>query len=143
MVTMMAYFVFSILYYMDRIAIEVRIIGALIALLGLYFYITTLICDPGIPKEVKASYLIGTANQMSETSQDSEARRVCPRCPSGRQLNPGDFHCRLCDVCIEGFHHHCIFYSKCIGQGNLSSFFGALTAVCVLAVYVSGMIVYD
>jgi len=31
-------------------------------------------------------------------------------------------HCDLCDVCIDDPDHHCVFYSKCIGGGNIFYF---------------------
>jgi len=31
-------------------------------------------------------------------------------------------HCDLCDVCIDNLDHHCVFYSKCIGGGNIVYF---------------------
>ena len=33
------------------------------------------------------------------------------------------FHCRDCDMCIEGFDHHCPWTSKCIGKGNIVPFY--------------------
>ena len=33
-----------------------------------------------------------------------------------------DTHCEICDVCVRGFDHHCIFFGKCIASNNLTSF---------------------
>ena len=33
------------------------------------------------------------------------------------------FHCFECDVCVEGYDHHCPWVSKCVGKGNLKSFY--------------------
>lgn len=27
-------------------------------------------------------------------------------------------HCKLCDVCIEEYDHHCLFLNRCVGRGN-------------------------
>ena len=35
-------------------------------------------------------------------------------------------HCDECDVCIYGHDHHCVFFSKCIGGGNMLFFGGAI-----------------
>ena len=32
-------------------------------------------------------------------------------------------HCTICDVCIEGFDHHCVFLGKCIGAKNIVIFY--------------------
>lgn len=39
------------------------------------------------------------------------------------------YHCEDCDVCIEDYDHHCVFFSKCIGGGNLMYFWGTLGGV--------------
>ena len=39
------------------------------------------------------------------------------------------YHCEDCDVCIEEYDHHCVFFSKCIGGGNIYCFWGALGGV--------------
>ena len=31
-------------------------------------------------------------------------------------------HCPECDVCIMDYDHHCIFFSKCVGKGNIIMF---------------------
>ena len=38
-------------------------------------------------------------------------------------------HCDDCNVCIEGFDHHCMFYSKCIGAGNIFYFYAVMGLV--------------
>ena len=38
-------------------------------------------------------------------------------------VNPEfDQHCDDCGVCVRGYDHHCIFYGKCVGEGNFRSF---------------------
>ena len=50
--------------------------------------------------------------------------RICKRCPfnENRLMMTNEVHCSLCGLCIEGYHHHCVFFTKCIGKGNLGSF---------------------
>ena len=31
-------------------------------------------------------------------------------------------HCPKCNICIEDFHHHCVYATKCIGRGNKGIF---------------------
>jgi len=35
-------------------------------------------------------------------------------------------HCDDCDLCIYDYDHHCVFFSKCIGGGNIKCFYGAI-----------------
>jgi hypothetical protein len=44
-------------------------------------------------------------------------------------------HCWDCDVCIEGLDHHCPWTSKCIGKGNLVTFYVFVTTSCGLFIY--------
>lgn len=35
-------------------------------------------------------------------------------------------HCEECQVCVSGVDHHCVFFSKCIGKGNISYFWTSI-----------------
>jgi hypothetical protein len=48
-------------------------------------------------------------------------RRYCEKCKVFKPKRV--FHCERCDICIEGFDHHCPWMSKCIGKKNLKSFY--------------------
>ena len=45
------------------------------------------------------------------------------------ETNKNAYHCEDCDVCIEDYDHHCVFFSKCIGGGNITCFWGSLGGV--------------
>jgi hypothetical protein len=71
------------------------------------------------------SYLrVGLSNpgfaQPSITLPHSAAQ-YCQVCRVVRVRNI--YHCQDCNVCIEGFDHHCPWVGKCIGAKNLSSFY--------------------
>jgi palmitoyltransferase ZDHHC9/14/18/palmitoyltransferase len=40
-------------------------------------------------------------------------------------------HCYDCGVCIEDYDHHCVFFSKCIGGGNIIPFWGTMAMLIV------------
>jgi hypothetical protein len=44
-------------------------------------------------------------------------------------------HCDDCNVCIEGYDHHCPWTSKCIGKGNIKSFYVFVTSTMLLIGY--------
>merc|ERR1712137_919867 len=50
----------------------------------------------------------------------------CVRCLVWRKAVFGTHHCRVCQRCVEAFHHHCDVLGCCIGghcwKGNLSFF---------------------
>ncbi|PFH33152.1 DHHC zinc finger domain-containing protein [Besnoitia besnoiti] len=58
----------------------------------------------------------------SSVPRSSAARRpffcrVCQIYPA-----PGSLHCDDCQICIEGYDHHCPWTSKCVGRGNSLEF---------------------
>lgn len=50
------------------------------------------------------------------------------------------YHCRDCDVCIQGYDHHCPWVSKCIGKRNLYYFYAFVASTPLFLVY--AMIVF-
>lgn len=49
-----------------------------------------------------------------------ERSRWCERCQAFQP--PSGAHCPDCDVCVEGFDHHCVWMGTCIGRGNYAHF---------------------
>ena len=41
------------------------------------------------------------------------------------------YHCDDCEVCIDDYDHHCVFFSKCIGGGNIYPFWGSMAGLGV------------
>ena len=57
------------------------------------------------------------------------------------EVGKDSYHCEDCDVCIEEYDHHCVFFSKCIGGGNLMCFWGALGGVLFNFINIAFMLV--
>ena len=43
-------------------------------------------------------------------------------------------HCFDCDLCIEGFDHHCDILNKCVGKNNYWTFYGSLVMVILMSI---------
>lgn len=54
----------------------------------------------------------------------------CSECDCWRERDT--FHCEECEVCIKKYDHHCIFFGKCIGGGNIVAFYTTLALVVVV-----------
>ncbi|CDW77513.1 dhhc zinc finger domain containing protein [Stylonychia lemnae] len=67
--------------------------------------------------------------------------QYCKQCQV--QYDRETYHCEDCDVCIKGYDHHCIFFGKCIGEGNLCSFWTTIALVFVSFVVFSGFVFFD
>jgi len=46
-------------------------------------------------------------------------------------------HCHQCDICVQGYDHHCPFTGKCIGKGNIWLFYAFIGST---AMYIFGLI---
>ena len=55
--------------------------------------------------------------------EDGKGRHVryCEKC--NLDMDNRTEHCSDCQVCISKMDHHCIFFSKCIGAGNMIQFY--------------------
>ena len=49
------------------------------------------------------------------------------------------YHCKYCNVCIEGLDHHCIWIGKCVGRGNIYTFYIMLLAIVIFYSYMLGI----
>lgn len=60
----------------------------------------------------------------------------CPKCKI--YFNPYNKveHCEMCDSCIEGMDHHCIWMGTCIAKNNKKYFYGLIVAIFVFYIYV-------
>ena len=52
-------------------------------------------------------------------------------------------HCDDCDVCVDDYDHHCVFFSKCIGGGNLKCFYGSIGMLILNFVLIGVFVVVD
>ena len=65
----------------------------------------------------------------------------CDTC--GLVRPPRAFHCRHCNVCIEGHDHHCPWVGTCIGKRNHGYFALFLLQTSLLALGTGGLTLYS
>ena len=93
------------------------LLGVLVILSGLFFFFMCLFGDPGIPAEVYRLKARPYARIDVLPSTNAKGHHACYEC--NVYMHSGRSHCDLCGVCIDDLDHHCVFYSKCIGGGNV------------------------
>ena len=104
------------LYFLyNKIPFVIFAIGLVISFIQLSSYLYTALINPGIPK---IEY-----EEMSTDPNNNNNFRFCKECKLWTKTSERTYHCYECEICIEGFDHHCPWTSKCIGKHNLISFF--------------------
>ncbi|CAD8159480.1 unnamed protein product [Paramecium octaurelia] len=89
-----------------------------IAALQMFSYLMTALKNPGIVT----------------SSREYKGILQCIVCNNPRNVG-SLYHCEDCDVCISGFDHHCPWTGKCIGRGNIGSFYIFVTMIPIYIVY--------
>ena len=84
-------------------------------------YNYTCLINPGYPKITKDS-LEGAPGLV-----------YCRRCKLwvGKKVT----HCSECEICIEGYDHHCPWTGHCVGKNNICSFFTFLFSIVLIFFY--------
>lgn len=78
----------------------------------LIFLILLLFVNPGYGELLlrgRKTYGEGTVREGEES--------ICSICNSIVEMKV--YHCDTCDLCCEGFSHHCDWVGKCIGYRNI------------------------
>ena len=109
------------------------ILMALYVLLLFSLLFLNLFCacsDPGAlptnilsPNELK-NYNTFSEKRLSYVQGRRFKVRFCSTCHIFRA--PGVSHCKICNICIEKFDHHCPWVGNCIGKNNYKVFFAFL-----------------
>ena len=79
----------------------------------------------------KPNHIVQRAD--TEYLEDMFALAYCRTC---KHLRPKECaHCKVCDVCVRGFDHHCVVLGCCIGERNVGTFIGYLFSVAISSLY--------
>jgi len=120
--TLEAFSQFLILHYIHPIY---RIINLIIYTVQLLSQFYTALVNAGIPN--KNSYIsTGVINTLElgafYDKSILDKYFVCNNCNILVKMKKQPFHCPDCNICVEGFDHHCMWIGKCIAKNNLRSF---------------------
>ena len=92
---------------------------------GIWFISFALMCvkNPGYPK------------MCSESIRGTKEMSYCDKCEIWYKPSSTTIHCEICDICIEGYTHHCIWAGHCIGGNNKKDFYIFLIVSAILPIY--------
>ena len=88
-------------------------------------YILTSIKNPGYPKT------------NLENIRGSKQMFYCDKCELWYRPKSRTYHCKKCDICIEGHRFHCIFTGHCIGRKNKKEFYIFIMLTILFIFYLS------
>ena len=112
-------------YFWENMSLIIRIIGVIVLLMFFISYTITFLINPGIPKY----------DENSIMGQPREKYRFCNLCKIWINMDKNTAHCFDCNVCIEGYDHHCPWTGKCIGKNNLKYFYIFLMSILFVFSY--------
>ena len=105
-------------------------IGLIIFFTFVTSYSYTSLINPGIPKYDENAIL----------GKPRENYRFCRICCIWTKIEENTSHCFDCNVCYEGYDHHCPWTGKCIAKNNTFSFYIFLISVlCSFCYFVSAL----
>jgi hypothetical protein len=103
-----------------------KISGILIYVIFFTSYTYTFLINPGYPKH----------DLQSETGEPRNKYRFCGECKMWVNIDKKVNHCFDCNICVEGYDHHCPWTSKCIGRRNLNSFYIFIISILFIFAYI-------
>ena len=99
---------FLYIHFLNLVTPTISNLYLFVFLLTILMYCVAILTNPGIIPKKRGLEI------------EDRSPYVCLKCFSLK--NQKAFHCEDCDVCIEGFDHHCIFMGKCVGKNNFAIF---------------------
>ena len=116
---MVSIYIFLLFHYWNYMKILFRIAGVGSFLTYFISYTFIFLANPGIPKYDENAIL----------GKPREKYSICKRCGIWRSIEKNTYHCFDCDICIEGYDHHCPWTGKCIAKKNLNAFYIFLVSI--------------
>jgi len=103
--------------------------GIVVTFLSSLTFLRCALSDPGVLRPSPATVSVAPEEGVVTHGLPGQRRisRVSPGgsvCTECKLVQPrGCSHCEFCQVCIEGFDHHCPWMGKCIGKDNVCAFY--------------------
>lgn len=123
-------YIFIYIYYNDKSTTLIKISDWFF--FGIWFlsYIFICIKNPGYPKN------------CSESIKGTKEMSYCDKCEIWYKPSSSTIHCEICDICIEGYTHHCSWTGHCIGGNNKKFFYLFLIISILFPIYLMINIVF-
>jgi hypothetical protein len=128
LVTFIFYIFFK--HFWKYMNIMFKIMGMTVYLVYFLSYTYTFLINPGIPKYDEDAIL----------GKPREKYRFCKKCGIWTNVEDNTAHCFDCDICYEGYDHHCPWTGKCIAKKNANSFYVFIASIlCCFCYFVTAL----
>ena len=107
--------------------IYLKISGIFTFLLFFCSYTYIFLANPGIPE----------INENSILGQPRNKYKFCRECKIWVSVDKRVEHCFDCNVCVQGYDHHCPWTGKCIGEKNIYCFYAFLASILISFFYLA------
>lgn len=123
-------FLFFFRHFWVYMNIVFKLIGIIIFITFFLSYSYTSLMNPGIPKYDENAIL----------GKPRENYRFCGQCCVWVSLEENACHCFECNVCYEGYDHHCPWTGKCIAKNNVKYFYTFIVSIlCIFCYFVTAL----
>lgn len=112
--------------FWSYIHIVFKISGVFVYSTFMTSYTYTFLINPGYPRH----------DLDSRTGEPRTKFDFCERCKMWVNKEKKVEHCLDCDICVEGYDHHCPWTSKCIGKNNINSFYVFVISTLFVFAYI-------
>ena len=121
------YIIFFSALFIYLTSFYISFFGVILNILQFVCLIICGIMNPGLPKK----------DMQNDSFLNNEPDRYerCNLCNFIIDNTKGYKHCEICEICCEGYDHHCPWTSKCVGRGNIYYFNGMLFMVMATFFY--------
>jgi len=116
-------FIFIYLYYNQKSTLIIKISDWLLFFVWSFSYFSMCTKNPGYPK------------MCPESIKGSKEMSYCDKCEIWYKPSSSTIHCEICDICIEGYTHHCFWTGHCIGGNNKIDFYFFLIMSFLFPIY--------
>ena len=112
-----------------KIPIIFKLLGSIMNFLQIYFFIISSTKNPGLPSKEYEKLVYEEENKTAKNF------RKCKDCKLWINTDEKTIHCKKCDICIEGYDHHCDCINICVGKKNIKNFYLLILTSFLLIVY--------
>jgi len=120
-------FIFIILFcsIWKMLNLFLRVSGVINFLIFFISYTFIFLANPGTP----------TINENSFIGKPRDKYKYCNECKIWVSNEKTTEHCFECNICVEGYDHHCPWTGKCIAKNNIYFFYIFISSILFSFVY--------